>query len=118
MPQDRIAIIMENLGRDRETTVQVLADDKAIDQGKPMSFDLTPDQMKNTKHRGHKAPTIYTHTKRERKADNSKRELIELLAVALVGEDISAVEVSNPERIIDFQYKGRKFKITLSAPRT
>ncbi len=118
MPQDRVATIMENLGCDRETALQILADDKAIDQGKPMSFDLSPDQMKNAKHRGHKAPTVYSHTKRERKADNQKRELIELIAAALAVDSVSGVEISNPERQIDFQYNGRKFRIVLSAPRS
>ena len=96
----------------------LMADDKAIDKGEKMAFDLTPEQLKNTKHRGHKAPTVYKHTKRERKADNDKRFLVELLKNALTTERIAEVTITNPERQIDFMVNERKFRIVLSAPRS
>ena len=58
--------------------------------------------------------------KRERKADEEKRFLINLLDEALAnGFDCSQIEVSNIERQIDFvsAESGRKFRIVLSAPR-
>jgi hypothetical protein len=109
---------MQALGCDEKTAEMLMADDKAIDQGKKMDFDLTPEQLKNTKHRGHKAPTVYKHTPRERKADEDKRFLVNLLAGALTDQAISEVNITTPERQIDFVVNERKFRIVLSAPRS
>ena len=95
---------------------QILADDKAIDQGAKL-FELTAEQKKNEKkaRQSDRSPTAYTFTKRERKADNDKRKLIDELLQTV--KDYSP-KVTNQEREIEFFYNGRKFKITLSAPRT
>lgn len=58
---------------------------------------------------------------RERKADDTKRTLIELLEETLKDEtleEVSDVVVTNIEREIEFKWGDRKFKLTLSAPRT
>lgn len=110
--------IMNALGCDEQTAEMLMADDKAIDRGKKMDFDLPPDKLKNTKHRGHKAPVVYNHTPRERKADADKRFLIKLLTEVLTNNAIAEVNVTNPERQIDFIVNDRKFRIVLSAPRT
>ena len=46
---DRIDQIVDLLGCSIEEAKQVIADDKAIDKGERMSFDLTPEQEKRAK---------------------------------------------------------------------
>lgn len=56
---------------------------------------------------------------RERKADTAKRTLIDTLKTCLEDVDqTSDVNVTNIEREIEFLYDGKKYKLTLSAPRT
>ena len=89
---------------------------------KQAESDLTVEQKKAIKKvkggaKSVKAVNAYGKTViRERKADEAKRELIKLLQESLkeVSENL---EVTNPERQIDFTVKGRKFRIVLSAPR-
>lgn len=124
---EQIAKIMELLECTEEQAKQVIADDKAIDKGEKL-FELTAEQKavakkyKNTPN--HKTTGTYSLTKRERKADNDKQELINLLYNALIENDnpkfteLPKVEITNKERQIDFEYGGRKFRIVLSAPRS
>ena len=118
MPTDQKSIIMKSLGVDEKTALEIIACDKAIDKGESMPFDLSPDQEKNAKHRGQKMPTVYKHTKRERKEDIQKRELIDKIAEMLGQGEITEIEVTNPERQIDFKVADRKFRVILSAPRS
>jgi hypothetical protein len=53
---------------------------------------------------------------RERKTDQEKHEIVEYLAAALKMLDCE-ITVTNPERQIDFEFKGRKMRVVLSAPR-
>ena len=65
---------------------------------------------------GDRKPTIYKLDKRERKADNEKAEVMQMIAEML--EPLSAeFELTNPERECVFVFKDRKLKLTLSAPR-
>lgn len=112
--------LMKNLGISEAEARQLIADDKAIDQGEKL-FELTPEQAKASKsaRQVSRTPTTYNFTKRERKADNDKRCLINILASALCVEDeVTDLEVTNQEREMIFKFGGRKFKIVLSAPRS
>ena len=112
--------LMKNLGITEEEARQVLADDNAIDKGAKL-FELTPEQVKASKEARQVArkPTPYNFTKRERKADDDKRCLVNILASALIDQDeVENLEVTNQEREILFTFGGRKFKIVLSAPRS
>lgn len=112
------------LGCSEEEALQTIEDDKKIDQGEKL-FDLDPELEKGSK-KARQAPrkANSTPTKRERKADEDKRFLIALLNAALVNSDnegfteLPQVEITNPERQIDFTFSGRKFRIVLSAPRS
>lgn len=129
MDKDRIDLLMKNLGITENEAVEVLEADRQIDKGEKL-FELTDEQSKASKQARivPRTPTAYNFTKRERKADNDKRRIIEYLKNALVNEiytsltdvDCLAVEVDviNPERELVFNYNGRKFKIVLSAPRS
>mgnify|MGYP003393143380 FL=1 len=117
--ENKIQDLMKNLGCDYETAKQVVLDDERIDKGEKL-FEQTAEQKANSKkyRQGDRKPTVYKLDKRERKADADKRHLIALL-FASVGEVAdNEPTVTNIERQIDFEFKGRKFRVVLSAPRT
>ena len=117
--ENKIQDLMKNLGCDYETAKQVVLDDERIDKGEKL-FEQTAEQKANSKkyRQGDRKPTVYKLDKRERKADADKRQLIALLC-ASVGEIAdNEPTVTNIERQIDFELKGRKFRVVLSAPRT
>ena len=117
--ENKIKCLMENLGCDYETAKQVVLDDERIDKGEKL-FEQTAEQKANSKkyRQGDRKPTVYKLDKRERKADADKRQLIALLC-ATVGEVAdNEPTVTNIERQVDFEFRGRKFRVVLSAPRT
>ena len=117
--ENKIKCLMENLGCDYETAKQVVLDDERIDKGEKL-FEQTAEQKANSKkyRQGDRKPTVYKLDKRERKADADKRQLIALLC-ATVGEVAdNEPTVTNIERQVDFEFRGRKFRIILSCPRS
>ena len=114
---------MKTLDLTEAEAKQMIADDEAIDHGADL-FPLTAEQEKASKQARATGTrkTEYQFTKRERKPDTDKRELINLLLYALefceIPHEISDITKTNPERQIDFVYNDRKFRIVLSAPRT
>lgn len=110
---------MKSLGISREEALQVIADDEAIDRGEKL-FELDPELEKGAKkaRRGDRKPNS-TPTKREKKADHDKAELIATIEKAIKElNGVTSLEVTNSEREMIFFYNDRKFKIVLSAPRT
>ena len=119
---------MELLQCTEEQAKQVLDSDKQIDKMsvRECESDLTAEQKASAKkaRQGDRKPTVYNFSTRERKADLDKAFLINLLNSALVNSDnegfgeLPQIEITNAERQIDFEFKGRKFRIVLSAPRS
>jgi hypothetical protein len=105
------------LGCSEEEAFEVIESDRKIDKGEKI-FDLDPELEKGAK-KARQAPrkANSTPTKRERKEDTDKRELINLLKNALEGT-AESLDITNPERQIDFVFSNRKFRIVLSAPRS
>ena len=105
---------------DEETAKQIILDNARIDKGEKL-FELTAEQKANSRkyRQGDRTKeVVYRLDKRERKADADKRHLVALLS-ACVGEVAdNEPTVTNIERQVDFEFKGRKFRIVLSAPRT
>ena len=116
MDETHIDKLMKTLDITREEALQLIEDDKAIDRGAKM-FDLDPELEKASK-RARQAPrtTTPTPTKRPKKEDTDKGYLISEIVKALA--ECDKVEITNPERQIDFEFSGRKFRIVLSAPRS
>lgn len=115
---ERQIAAMRRLGMSEDEIKQVLEDDKKIDKGEKL-FELTAEQKaveKKAKNAGTRT-TVYQFKKRERKADNDKREIIQCLDDALCCL-VDDVEVINPEREILFIYNDKKYKVVLSAPRS
>ena len=93
--------------------------DAEVEAGEATEFDLTPEQQKVAKkytNTGTKKKTEYQFSKRERKPNEGKRELIEIFKQALENAQITPT-VSNIERQIDFVYKNEHFSITLTQHR-
>lgn len=117
--------IMKTLGCSREEAEEILKTDKLIDKGAD-PFPLTTEQkevekqMRQADRKKETAPR-----QRERKADADKREIILSLNSFLIDfvheydEDCIDDDVcmTNPERQIDFTFRGKKYRIVLSAPR-
>lgn len=105
---------MRILGISREEAIQLIEDDKRIDRGEKL-FELPPELEKGAKKArcvasaDRKKPT----TKREKKVDEDKRHLINHFTVGF-----DNVNVINPEREFEFFYKGKKYKLVLSVPRS
>lgn len=106
------------LGMTEEEALQVLADDEDIDHGEAKDFDLTKEQQANAKkYMGTGTRKSVEGAKRKRKENPEKREIVELLAKALAKLEGTAPEVTNPERQVDFVYKGENYSITLTQHR-
>lgn len=124
MDENKIAEMMKLLDLTRDEAIELINEDKEVDRMtvKQAESDLTAEQKKAIKKikggaKSVKAVNAYGKTvTRERKADETKRELINILQESL-NEVAENLEVTNIERQIDFTVKGRKFRIVLSAPR-
>lgn len=111
-------VAMRKLGMSEDEIADVVECDKRIDKGEKL-FEQNAEQKaatKTMKQAERKKSPNYQFTKRERKANNDKRELIEhfLEKINLIASNVNVV---NPEREIEFQFNGVKYKLTLSAPR-
>ena len=117
--ENKIKSLMETLGCDYETAKQVVLDDERIDKGEKL-FEQTAEQKANSKkyRQGDRKPTVYKLETRERKADADKRQLIALLNATIDEIADNEPAVTNIERQIDFEFRGRKFRVVLSAPRS
>jgi hypothetical protein len=115
--EKRIDEIAKILDLTSEEVLQMLTEDKEIDRGADL-YGLPPDKEKASKQARQvaKAPST-TPTKRERKKDNDKRFLIDALGECLWGHGAEGTVATNPERQLDFEFNGRKFRLVLSAPR-
>ena len=58
-----------------------------------------------------------TPRKRERKPDADKRILIDHFWLVIKQELTEDVTITNPEREIEFEYNGNRYRLTLSKPR-
>lgn len=119
--EKQIAHLMKTLDISEAEAKQMIADDEAIEKGAD-PFPLTTEQKKASKQARGTGTRAYTFTKRERKPDEDKRFLVDLLMHSLfrcsLQNAVDKINVINPERQIDFVYNDRKFRIVLSAPRT
>lgn len=116
---DNLTKLMEVLGVSEEEAREIQQTDREIDRG-ANPFPLTPAEEKASKEARIVAgdKTRRKATERPKKADADKRVIINIIDEAICGIADKASEITNPEKEIIFYYNGRKFKITLSAPRS
>ena len=114
--------IMQNLGLTSEEADQLLADDKAIDKGEKMPFDLTAEQQKVAKTftvsttKIKKAPTVYKF-ERKKTENVPKAEIIAKIEQLLTENGYENVKILNKERQIAFTNGENDFEITLTQKR-
>ena len=120
MNEKRIADLMKKLEITREEALEMLAEDEAIDHGAD-PHPLTEEQEKVAKamRKADRTPTVYKFTKRERKPNELKREIIKAIFDFIVGNwnEIENTNITNIERQIDFDLGGESFSLTLTQHR-
>ena len=108
--------LMRTLGCTEEEALDIIASDKAIDQGKRVAFDLDPEREKMAKkmaNAGTKKPTVYKFdTKNKKRKENpTKGGIIQYLYECLA--DYENVAITNKERQIAFSANGNDYELTL-----
>lgn len=120
---ERIDEIVDLLGCSIAEAKQIIADDKAIDKGERMSFDLTPEQEKqakkyaNVREHKRKTPTAYQWNARERKADTTKEGVIEQISQFLTENGYENVEILNKSKLILFKIGEDTYELDLKRKR-
>ena len=116
MDENMIAHHMRTLGCTREEAIELIKDDADVDRGIAKPWDLTPEQMKNARKMANATTRKSSGTVNRTKKENPvKQAVISTVAQALAGYD--NVKVTNPERVIDFEYEGVRYSLTLTAHR-
>lgn len=113
-------------GYTAEEAETLVKEDMMIDAGETCDWEteLTDEQTKVSRQARQASREVSdTPAKRKRAEDPDKRALMRCLILDLAHEDqhnppmVDDIVVLNLEREIEFHYNGRKFKLTLSAPR-
>ena len=130
MTEQQIIKMMNTLKISREEAIDLIREDEEIDRMSmsEVDNDLTPEQKKAKKKAtnttGDKTKRSYTFTKRERKPDDVKREIIDTIAHnldrACCGEDLvspSNIQIVKPEKEITFELFGEAYSVTLTKHR-
>ena len=122
METNRVEELMTLLDCTEEQAKDIIEYDQKVDKMtvKECRSDLTKEQQAVAKKysQGDRKPTVYNFDTRKRKTDDTKKGLIELLAETIKEQDCcNALDITNAERQIDFEWGGRKLRIVLSAPR-
>ena len=121
MAENQKEKLIRTLGCTEEEALDIIASDKAIDQGKRVEFDLDPEREKMAKKManvGTKKPTVYKFDTKEkkRKENPTKAGIIAELAKFLEENSENAcenVEITNKERQIAFKIGENDFELTL-----
>ena len=124
MAEDKRIEAAMKLGMSREDALAMLAEDKRIDRGEDMEWDLPPEEHKkamkyaNCDEKKKKAPTAYNFdtSGKKRKENPTKAGIIAELARFLTENSEYAtenVEITNKERQIAFKIGDTGFELTL-----
>ena len=112
--EEKIALYMKNLGISRDEAIALIEDDE-----NDVSVELTAEQKKVVADVSRTTGDKTERKPRTRKPDDDKRYLINGIEEMLTYSDIQAenVTIINPEREIEFDFRGAHYKLTLSKPR-
>ena len=126
-PIDRQMQAFKKLGYSDAQIEEMLEDDKAVDRGETLPWDMSKEEHKKAmkyanadEHKKPKTPTVYKFDKRERKENAPKKTIIDALFAFLTKNDAFSpanVEILNKERQISFDFANEKFEITLTQKR-
>lgn len=123
MNEQKIQSLMKNLKCSREEAIEVLNEDIRINKMKPseVNADLTPEQLKASKDArkiGKKPTTIKFDTTNRKKKENPDKQYIVSQFAECVNNFGASYEIINAEREFVFDYKGVKYKVVVSVPRS
>ena len=113
--EKRLEYTMNTLDMTKQEVLEMWAEDKAIDQGAKL-FELDPELEAGAKKARQADRKKRTEpTKKERKKDDDKIHLLEIMMEAIKSEAETLEQTKEAE--FEFVFNGRKFKVVLSAPR-
>ena len=115
--QKRIDELVDLLGCSMVEAQQIIEDDKKIDKGERVAFDLSKEDekkaLKLANVKEHKKPAVYKFDKRERKADTTKEGVIEQIANFLQENGYENVEITNKSKLIAFKIGDDNYEFNL-----
>lgn len=114
MTEEKILKAMKSLDLTREEAIEMLMEDEAVDKMsmKEVTNDLTDEQKKVIKDSTKTTSKKRGKVKRERKVDEEKKALLEILADALLDEIGVKAEMEN-EVALHFTHKGSAYDLKL-----
>lgn len=115
MAETQIDRIMKNLRCSREEAESILAEDKRIDRGERVDFDLDPETEKRAKKFANAGTRTAKEGKTARKAPENptKEGIITAISNFLTENGYNSVEITNKTRQIAFVLNGKKYELTL-----
>lgn len=118
MADSQIERIMRNLKCSRAEAEEILAEDRKIDRGEKVAFDLSAEDHKKAMKNAN-AGTRKTEgkTERKRKENPTKEGVITAISNFLSENGYSSVEITNPTRQIAFKIGEDAYELTLIAKR-
>lgn len=119
MAETQIDRIMKNLRCSREEAESILAEDKRIDRGERVDFDLDPETEKRAKKFANAGTRTTKEGKTARKASENptKEGVITAISSFLTENGYNSVEIINKTRQIGFKISEDAYEITLIAKR-
>lgn len=114
---DRVEVIMKTLDLTREQALELLEDDKRIDRGEKMDFDLAPEEEKNAKKYTRADTKKHAASGKKPREDDEKTAIIEQLFEFLSENSYENVEILNKSQKIGFKLGENSFSLTLTRHR-
>lgn len=114
MDEKKIEKMMKSLGVTRDEAISILRDDDEIDgmSMKEVTSDLTEEQRKTIKDATKTTSKPREKVKRERKVDETKKAILEVLDGALFDE-LNIISEWETETALHFTYEGAKYDLKL-----
>ena len=110
--------LMTLLNVSEAEALDIMAYDKAVESGKATEYDLTAEQKKVASEMSKTGTRVYNFTtKREKKVNEIKVELINHLAEQLVNFGVKNLTLINAERQIGFSIGENDYELTLTHKR-
>ena len=119
--QQRIDELVDLLGCSMVEAQQIIEDDKKIDKGERVAFDLSKEDekkaLKLANVKEHKKPAVYKFEKRERKADTTKEGVIQAIYDFLSENGYENCEILNKSKLIGFKIGEDSYELDLKRKR-
>ena len=110
--------LMKILNISEAEAKELMAYDKKVESGKATEYDLTAEQKKVASEMSKTGTRVYNFTtKREKKVNEVKVELINHLAEQLVNFGVKNLSLINAERQIGFSIGENDYELTLTQKR-